>query len=71
MTPLTTRQAETLEAIRRLSAGGIAPTYAEIRTAIGCRWSSSMQKLIAALVRHGAITMVPAKARSIRIIEGW
>ena len=50
MTPLTKRQAETLEAIRRLSAGGIAPTYAEIRT---------------------AITIVAAKARSIRIVDGW
>ena len=71
MTPLTPVHDETLEAIRRLTVDGVAPTQKALRIALGLKFNKTLQARLTALVEKGAITMVPAKARSIRIVEGW
>ncbi len=69
MIPLTPTQAGMLAYIRLyIAAHGQSPTLAEIGHAMGHRFASSTQRMLAQLERAGAIRRTPGKARSIEVI---
>ncbi|HEX6632943.1 MAG TPA: transcriptional repressor LexA [Usitatibacter sp.] len=69
-TPLTTRQAEILEAIRSHIAGhGRPPSRPELARALGLASTNAVFKHLAALERKGAIALDAGFARGIRVKE--
>ncbi len=68
MEPLTPRQTEVLEYIRRhLNLHGAPPTRAEIVEAFGFRSPTAAEDHLRALARKGAIRLLPGSARGIRL----
>ena len=67
MDKLTSSQARVLQLIRRhAEAHGVAPTRAEIAKSLGFASPNGAQKHVLALVRKGAIEVIPNAARGIR-----
>lgn len=70
MKPLTDRQQEILDFIEKaIVQDGFPPTIAEIATAFGIRSSNSVRGHLQALARKGAIELVPAASRGIRLLK--
>ena len=68
MLTLTKRQQEILQFIRQfMEAEGFPPTRAEISRALGFRSVNAAEDHLKALVRKGAITMLPGTSRGIRL----
>lgn len=69
MDPLTPRQAEILDFIRRhISDQGMPPTRAEIVAAFGFRSLTAADDHLRALARKQAIELVPGASRGIRVL---
>lgn len=70
MKPLTDRQQDILTFIERsLLQDGFPPTIAEIAAAFGVRSTNSIRGHLQALARKGAIELVPAASRGIRLLK--
>jgi repressor LexA len=68
MSDLTTRQQAILDFVReRIAADGLPPTWAEIARAFGFRQTRAAQKHLQALAAKGYLTLLPGKARGIRL----
>jgi repressor LexA len=67
--PLTDRQAEILEIIRRhIAETGSPPSRPELARHLGVASTNGVFKHLAALARKGAIELVPNAARGIRVL---
>ena len=65
---LTDRQLAILDFVRtRIEADGLPPTWAEIARAFGFRQTRAAQKHLQALEAKGYLTLLPGKARGIRL----
>ena len=75
MMALTPKQAELLDfIIAQIDATGIAPTFEEMKNALGVASKSNVHRLIIELERRGHITRSATRARSIALcsdLEGW
>ncbi|MGL4475499.1 MAG: transcriptional repressor LexA [Shewanella sp.] len=68
MRPLTPRQAEILELIKRnISETGMPPTRAEIATQLGFRSANAAEEHLKALAKKGCIEIMPGTSRGIRL----
>src|SRR5512133_4322512 len=68
MPDLTDRQQAILDFVReRIAADGMPPTWAEIARAFGFRQTRAAQKHLQALEAKGYLTLLPGKARGIRV----
>jgi repressor LexA len=68
--PLTERQAQTLEVIRQYVAEtGRPPSRPELAKLLGISSTNAVFKHLDALAKKGAIELVPNAARGIRVIE--
>ena len=66
---LTDRQQAILDFVRtRIEADGLPPTWAEIAQAFGFRQTRAAQKHLQALEAKGYLTLLPGKARGIRLV---
>jgi repressor LexA len=71
MDELTHRQQAILDFVReRIEADGLPPTWAEIAGAFGFRQTRAAQKHLQAIAAKGYLTLLPGKARGIRLVEG-
>jgi repressor LexA len=69
MLTLTARQQEILQLIEEfIESEGMPPTRAEIADALGFRSPNAAEDHLKALVRKGAIEMVPGTSRGIRLL---
>lgn len=67
---LTKRQHDVLAFLRSfVAAHGYAPSYDEIKDAVGLRSKSGIERIVTALVERGFIERLPERARSIKLIE--
>jgi SOS-response transcriptional repressor LexA len=48
---------------------GYAPSYEDIRLGIGVKSKSSVHSLLSRMSSRGLITMLPRKARSIKVVQ--
>lgn len=65
---LTDRQQAILDFVRgRIASEGLPPTWAEIAQAFGFRQTRAAQKHLQALAAKGYLTLLPGKARGIRL----
>lgn len=65
---LTDRQLAILDFVRaRITADGLPPTWAEIARAFGFRQTRAAQKHLQAIEAKGYLTLLPGKARGIRL----
>ncbi|WP_432455754.1 MULTISPECIES: transcriptional repressor LexA [unclassified Agarivorans] len=70
MKPLTPRQTEVFELIRRnIQDTGMPPTRAEIAKELGFRSANAAEEHLRALAKKGVIEMIPGASRGIRISE--
>ena len=70
MDELTDRQQAILGFVRgRIEADGLPPTWAEIAQAFGFRQTRAAQKHLQAIAAKGYLTLLPGKARGIRLPE--
>ena len=70
MDELTDRQQAILDFVReRIQADGLPPTWAEIARAFGFRQTRAAQKHLQAIAAKGHLTLLPGKARGIRLAE--
>ena len=68
MPDLTDRQQAILDFVReRIDVDGMPPTWAEIARAFGFRQTRAAQKHLQALEAKGYLTLLPGKARGIRL----
>ena len=68
MPDLTTRQQAIYDFVReRIAGDGLPPTWAEIARAFGFRQTRAAQKHLQALEAKGYLTLLPGKARGIRL----
>lgn len=68
MPDLTDRQQAILDFVReRIATEGLPPTWAEIARAFGFRQTRAAQKHLQALEAKGYLTLLPGKARGIRL----
>ena len=68
MSDLTDRQQAILDFVReRIAVEGLPPTWAEIAQAFGFRQTRAAQKHLQALAAKGYLTLLPGKARGIRL----
>jgi len=68
MHPLTPRQHQILELIRRfMTEHGMPPTRAEIARALGFRSANAAEEHLKALARKGVIELLPGASRGIRL----
>jgi repressor LexA len=66
--PLTERQTEVLDLIRRqLAEAGLPPTRAEIARTLGFRSPNAAEDHLRALARKGYLELVPGASRGIRL----
>ncbi|WP_333689169.1 transcriptional repressor LexA [Methylococcus capsulatus] len=69
MKPLTVRQREILDCIRRsVENEGFPPTIAEIARAIGVSSPHGVREQLRALERKGVIELIPSASRGIRLL---
>ena len=65
---LTDRQQAILDFVReRIAVDGLPPTWAEIARAFGFRQTRAAQKHLQAIAAKGYLTLLPGKARGIRL----
>ena len=64
---ITPTQMRCLQAIRRLSAGGYAPSYREIAGAVGLEAKSSVFHLVNALTERGFLNKISHQHRALRL----
>lgn len=70
MRPLTTRQQEVLDLLKRhLETTGMPPTRAEISRELGFKSANAAEEHLKALSRKGAIEIIPGASRGIRILD--
>ena len=70
MRPLTARQQEVLELLKRhLETTGMPPTRAEISRELGFKSPNAAEEHLKALARKGAIEIVAGASRGIRIVD--
>ncbi|MCL1038871.1 transcriptional repressor LexA [Shewanella corallii] len=68
MRPLTPRQAEILELIKRnIADTGMPPTRAEIASTLGFRSANAAEEHLKALAKKGYIEIMPGTSRGIRL----
>lgn len=65
---MTPRQTELVEFIRRASASGRAPTYHEMREALGLRSLTYIRRTLGKLEARGVLTRETARWRSVRVV---
>lgn len=68
MSPPTREHAKALDAIRDLSRGGVAPSYAELGAALGLKSRGNVHALLHRMRERGLVEFEEGRARSIRII---
>jgi repressor LexA len=67
---MTPRQKECLTYINDFwREQGYAPSYEEIRTAMGAKSKSSVSALVAKLEERGYVERIPNLARSVRVVN--
>lgn len=67
---LTERQMECLAFIKRtVDAGNKAPTFDEIKLALGLKQKSGVHRLLSALEDRGYIRRLPGRSRAIAVID--
>ena len=67
---LTSHQSELLNFIRsRLSHCEIAPSFDEMKDAVGLKSKSGIHRIIVALERKGSIRRLPGMARAIQLVD--
>jgi repressor LexA len=67
---LTAKQRELLLLIDdRLKAGGISPSFDEMRDALGLKSKSGVHRLISALEERGFIRRLPNRARALEVLK--
>src|SRR5690606_14963588 len=70
MDELTERRRSILACVRgRIEEAGLPPTWAEIARAFGFRQTRAAQKHLQAIAARGHLTLLPGKARGIRLME--
>lgn len=70
MKPLTPRQTEVYELIKRhLNDTGMPPTRAEIARELGFRSANSAEEHLRALAKKGVIEMIPGASRGLRLVD--
>lgn len=70
MMGLTQRQTECLNFIRNtVAAGGKAPTFNEIKTAMGLQSKAGVHRLISCLEDRGYIRRLPGRSRAIAVVD--
>ena len=70
MRPLTPRQAEILELIKRnISDTGMPPTRAEIAKRLGFKSANAAEEHLKALAKKGRIEIIPGTSRGIRLTQ--
>jgi len=70
MRPLTERQAQILDLIRRsINSTGMPPTRAEIAEQLGFRSANAAEDHLKALAKKGHIEILPGTSRGIRLTE--
>lgn len=70
MQPLTPRQQEILDLIKRhIQETGMPPTRIDIANELGFRSANAAEEHLKALARKGAIEMLPGTSRGIRVID--
>lgn len=67
MIPPTPEQARALDAIRKLTKGGVPPTYRDLGDALGMA-VSAVHRLLTGLKERGHVDFKPRQRRSLRII---
>ena len=69
MRPLTSRQTEVYELVKRhIDNTGMPPTRAEIAKELGFRSANAAEEHLKALARKGAIEIMPGTSRGIRLL---
>lgn len=70
MTPMTMAQAELLSFIERYTSenNGVAPTFEEMKQALGVASKSGIHRLVCALEERGRIRRLRDRARAIEVI---
>lgn len=69
MMGLTPKQAECLDVIKRLTKGGVSPTYAQLMSELGLSSKQGVHRLIVALEERGYISRIPYRRQSISVIR--
>lgn len=70
MRPLTPRQAEILELIKRnITDTGMPPTRAEIAKRLGFKSANAAEEHLKALAKKGCIEIIPGTSRGIRLTQ--
>lgn len=70
MRPLTPRQAEILELIKRnITDTGMPPTRAEIAKRLGFKSANAAEEHLKALAKKGCIEIIPGTSRGIKLIQ--
>lgn len=70
MNGLTKRQYQTLQFIKSfIKKNGFSPTYEEIAQGIGVAHKSRVFYLLRGLKERGAVSMLPNRQRTIRVVE--
>ena len=67
---LTAKQHELLHFIQqKLDAGGISPSFEEMKEALGLKSKSGIHRLISALEERGFLRRLPNRARALEVIK--
>src|SRR5258708_37578557 len=67
---LTRKQHELLVFInRRLSDGGVSPSFEEMKEALGLKSKSGIHRLISGLEERGFIRRLPHRARALEVVK--
>jgi repressor LexA len=67
---LTRKQYELLVFInRRLSDGGVSPSFEEMKEALGLKSKSGIHRLISGLEERGFIRRLPHRARALEVVR--
>src|SRR5258708_39846618 len=67
---LTRKQHELLVFInRRLSDGGVSPSFEEMKEALGLKSKSGIHRLISGLEERGFIRRLPHRARALEVVR--
>lgn len=71
MLGLTARQKELVDFIAAYTrrTGGVAPSYAEMMQALGVRSKNRIHDLLKKCEERGAVTRLPARARSVALAD--
>lgn len=65
---LTRRQNDLLTIIEDAAVAGVAPSYAEMRAALGVASNSAVHKLVIQLERRGHIVRAPGQNRGLALV---